>query len=220
MGSRKSIVVVGAGGFAREVRWLIDDINRDSAQYEFGGYVVSDQSQLGERDDIAHVIGEVSDLQSGALDVDALALGIGNPTVRASIGSEILGSNPEFDWPTLIHPSVKGDLQSWSVGRGVLLCAGVVGTVNVTVSDFALVNLSCTIGHEAKIGIGSVLYPLVSVSGGVSIGDRVLIGTGANILQYVSVGDDSAVGAGAVVVKDVEPGTTVVGIPARTIGNP
>ena len=48
-------------------------------------------------------------------------------------------------------------------------------------------NLSCTIGHEAQIGVGSVLSPLVGVSGGVSIGDRTLVGTGASVLQYVSL---------------------------------
>jgi len=219
MGDRRSIVVIGAGGLAREVRWLIDDINRAGGAFDFLGYVVSDRATLGPSDDIERVIGEVGDLEPGGLESDAVAIGIGDPAIRASIGTRLAGSVPQVDLPSLVHPTVQGDFESWSIGRGTLLCAGVVGTVNVVLSDFALVNLSCTIGHGAKIGFGSVLSPLVSVSGGVSIGDRALIGTGANILQYVTVGDDSAIGAGAVVVKDVEPGTTVVGIPARSIGD-
>ena len=101
-----------------------------------------------------------------------------------------------------------------------MLCAGVLAPSTWSCRTSRLVNLSCTIGHEARIGVGSVLFPLVSVSGGVTIGDRALIGTGANILQYVSIGDDAAVGAGAVVVKDVESGTTVAGVPARMTRRP
>jgi serine acetyltransferase len=45
----------------------------------------------------------------------------------------------------------------------------------------------------------------------------VLVGTGAQILQYVQVGEGAQVGAGAVVTKDVPPGVTVVGIPAKAL---
>jgi serine acetyltransferase len=51
----------------------------------------------------------------------------------------------------------------------------------------------------------------------VKIGDRVLVGTGAQVLQYLSVGDESSVGAGALVNRDVEEKTTVVGVPARPL---
>jgi acetyltransferase-like isoleucine patch superfamily enzyme len=60
-----------------------------------------------------------------------------------------------------------------------------------------------------------VINPLASISGGVVIGDRTLIGTAAAVLQYINVGSDASVGAGAVVTKDVADGTTVVGVPAR-----
>jgi maltose O-acetyltransferase len=49
----------------------------------------------------------------------------------------------------------------------------------------------------------------------VSIGANVLIGAAAIILPGVTVGDDAIVGAGAVVTRDVRPGATVVGNPAR-----
>jgi sugar O-acyltransferase (sialic acid O-acetyltransferase NeuD family) len=214
-----SIVVVGAGGFAREVKWLIEEANAAGGHYDFRGYVVSDRSAVGDHDDVASIIGEVGDLQSGDLVVDAVAMGIGNPQVRATIGNDIARDAPAVEWPSLIHPSVLGDLGSWVMGRGVLLCAGVVGTVNVKLADFSLVNLSCTLGHEAEIGVASVLYPLASISGGVTIGDHVMIGTGANLLQYVSIGDNAVVGAGAVVARDVPPGVTVVGVPARPVAS-
>jgi acetyltransferase-like isoleucine patch superfamily enzyme len=60
-----------------------------------------------------------------------------------------------------------------------------------------------------------VLNPAVNISGGVRVEDEVLVGTGAQVLQYLTIGRASTVGAGAVVTKDVAPGAVVVGIPAK-----
>jgi serine O-acetyltransferase len=51
------------------------------------------------------------------------------------------------------------------------------------------------------------------------IGDNVFIGAGARVLGGISIGDGAAIGANAVVINDVPPGTTAVGIPARIVRN-
>ncbi len=94
---------------------------------------------------------------------------------------------------------------------------GVTATVNVEVGPFAMISMHCTLAHECRIGRGSALYPSVNVSGGVVVEEGVLIGTGAQVLQYLRVGRGATVGAGAVVAEDVPPGLTVVGIPAKPL---
>jgi len=214
---RRRIVVIGAGGFAREVKWLISEINTSGEQFDFLGFVVSDLSQLGPRDSKNDVVGDYQWIEQNRDRVDCLALGIGNPVARATIGDELTTSFPNVGWPQLIHPSVCFDRGSCEIGKGVLLCAGTIGTVNLKLESFCMVNLACTIGHEARIGRGTVLNPTVNISGGVTLEDEVLVGTGAQILQYVTVGRGATVGAGAVVSRPVEPGSTVVGIPAKPI---
>lgn len=211
----KRIAVIGAGGFAREVKWLISEINRDKAQYEFCGFLVSDLAKLTERDSKDEVLGDFSCISDSR--IAAFAMGIGSPSAKLYIGDELTKRHPSVSWPALIHPTAKYDLDSCRIGRGVIVCAGVIATVNITIEDFAMLNLSCTVGHEARLGRGCVLNPTVNISGGVDVGDGVLVGTGAQILQYVKIGGGATVGAGAVVNKDVEPGSTVVGVPARSI---
>ena len=212
----KRIAIVGAGGFAREVAWLINDINRVSCQFEFLGYLAADAKHPAEHDSSDHILGDFNWLD-GSQKVDALALGIGSPERKSKVVAEVESYFPHLEWPALIHPTVQIDRGSCKVERGVVLCAGSIGTVNLTFQEFCMVNLLCTIGHEAQIGRLAVVNPAVSISGGVMIGDRVLVGTGAHILQYINVGADATVGAGAVVIKDVQPGITVFGNPARVL---
>jgi sugar O-acyltransferase (sialic acid O-acetyltransferase NeuD family) len=210
------IAIVGAGGFAREVAWLISDIERHGSQgetstpLEFVGYLVSDASKIGERD--SEVLGDFSWLKKNR--VDALAMGIGNPAVRLKLGNELREKFPDIKWPALIHPSVKYGPEC-VFGAGVNICAGTIATVNITFGNFCMVNLSCTIGHESQIGEGTVINPLCAISGGVNLGNRVLVGTHASVLQYLTVGDDAIVGSGAMVHKDVAAATTVMGVPAK-----
>lgn len=213
--SRRRIVVVGAGGFAREVRWLIEEIDAQAPAFEFLGYVVSDLSRLGEHDSKDEVLGDYGWLASNRSRVDALAIGIGTPAARLRVSADLLTEFPEDRWPSLVHPNVRFDRRSADLGPGVLLCAGVVGTVNLKLRPFSMVNLACTLGHECEVGRGSVLNPTVNVSGGVVFEEGVLVGTGAQVLQYLRVGRGATVGAGSVVTKDVAPGATVVGAPAK-----
>ena len=83
--------------------------------------------------------------------------------------------------------------------------------------------MGIVIGETAEIGDDTTLYHGVTL-GGTSwnkgkrhptLGRNVVVGAGAKILGPITVGDDAKVGSNAVVVRDVPPGATAVGIPAR-----
>jgi sugar O-acyltransferase (sialic acid O-acetyltransferase NeuD family) len=204
---------------AREVRWLIRDINAVKPLYDFLGYVVSDLNKCGRHDSRDAILGDYAWLEENRSSVDAVAVGIGTPAARLKVGRELRALLPNAEFPTLIHPSVILDIASANIGLGVQICAGTVATVNITFDTLALCNFGCTLGHEAVVGEGSVINPGANISGGVVIGKGVMVGTGAQILQYCQVGDGAILGAGAVVLEDVEPWTTVVGVPARALNS-
>ena len=77
--------------------------------------------------------------------------------------------------------------------------------------------MNCTLGHDDIIGDYNVVNPGVNVSGKVTTGECVDLGTGSKVIQGLSVGQNTTVGAGAVVIKDLPKNCVAVGAPAKPI---
>jgi sugar O-acyltransferase (sialic acid O-acetyltransferase NeuD family) len=210
----KKIAVYGAGGFGREVDFLIRQINAASRIYEFIGYF-DDGIEKGRTINDFPILGNMDDLNKWKEPLD-LVIAVGETGTKKKILNHI--NNPFIHFPVLIHPGVlMGDLRYNSIGEGSVICAGNIITVNVEIGKHVIMNLSCTVGHDARIGDYCSIMPSVNISGEVVIGESVFIGTGAQVNNQVTVGENSIIGSGAVVAKDLPPNCTAVGIPAKPI---
>lgn len=207
------IVVVAAGGFGREILDVLD-ARVDAlapASSDFLGFLDDDPSadirvaDLGER-----VLGPVNAISS--LDASYL-IGIGSPSTRRRVDQTLVHLGGTAHSGVQHRMAARG--RRVRLGPGHVICAGAILTTNIVAGRHLHVNLNATIGHDCVIGDYVTIAPGVSISGNVTIGDDVEFGTGAVVLPGLTIGAGAMVGAGAVVTKDVAPGTTVVGMPAR-----
>lgn len=210
----KDIAIFGVGGFGREVLALIKDINKVEPIWNIVGFF-DDGYEKGEMFNGFPNLGKVKDLNEWKTPL-SLTLAIGSPTIKKKVLDRI--TNPLIDYPTLVHPSVWiGDKEFVEIGKGCILCAGVMVTTNVQIKDFVILNLQCTVGHDTVINDHASFMPTVNISGEVNIGEGVYVGTGAKIINQLEIGEYTIVGAGAVVAKTLPAHCTAVGVPAKPI---
>jgi sugar O-acyltransferase (sialic acid O-acetyltransferase NeuD family) len=210
---KKPIVIVGAGGLGREVLMLLLQINQVSSGWEILGFyddAVPASSLHG-----YPYLGTIAELNTTGNPLH-VAIAIGNCSAKQSVVTRL--GNPSLEFPILVHPSVLlTPEQENQLGEGCIICQNCILTTNVTLGKHVLLNLACTIGHDAILGDFCSLMPQVAVSGGVRLGKGVYGGTNSSILQNLKVGAFTTIGAGAVVTKDLPSYCTAVGVPARII---
>ena len=208
----KDIVIVGAGGFGREVEWLIERINNTNLEWNILGFV-DDNIEKGKIVGHSKVIYNINDLTNIDKKLN-VAIAVGNAKTRKLLFDK-LKNNLNISFPNLVDPSViSGDID---IGKGNIICAGTIITVNVKIKDFTIINLDCTIGHDDIINDFVTIYPSVNVSGNVEIGECTEIGTGTQIIQGKNICNNCIIGAGAVVVKNIIKAGTYIGVPAKKL---
>jgi sugar O-acyltransferase (sialic acid O-acetyltransferase NeuD family) len=208
----KRLLIIGAGGFGREVLGWAQQTLDFTSEWVFGGFLDDNPQALDGFGYGESVIGSVSGYAPGELDFFVCA--VGNPRTKEALVRTILEKGGRF--VTLIHPSViMGN--HVILGRGVILCPRVVLTSDIVVGDFVSLNVGTAVGHDVVIGDWSQTSAFCDLTGFTRLGKGVLMGSHATLLPRRKVGDYAVVGAGSVVVRDVKGGETVFGVPAMPL---
>ncbi len=209
----KDIVIIGAGGFGREVKTIIDAINKNTKIYNFLGFY-DDTIAKGTLINNFPILGNLKELNDLQATTDVL-VGVGDPISKYKIISSL--KNELLHFPTIIHPSVIMSDDDVIIDNGCIICAGNIITCNIKIGKFVTLNLMCTVGHDTVIDDYSSFMPSVNISGEVHIEEKVYVGTGAKIINRLTIGKATIIGAGAVVSKSLPEYCTAVGIPAKPI---
>jgi len=213
----KNILIVGAGGLAKEVASLIKDINHNNKQWNIIGYIDQNEEKIGKKLNGIPIVGTDNTIVNSQEKM-SIVFGIGNQSIRKKLYQKYK-KNLFINYPNLTHPNVVRDKDNIILGLGNIVFAGNVITTSIKIGNFNTFYYSCTLSHDCIVGDYNQINPGVNISGNVIIGNEVLLGTGSQILQNISICSKSIVGAGAVVTKNLTEKGVYIGTPAKKISS-
>lgn len=208
------IIIVGGGGFGRELVAHVGDAHRAGMLAPLGGYIddAGDvMAAFGHYGDVAF-LGTLDSYQPQPSDLFTLA--VGAPRTKQAIVQRLRARGARF--ATVIHPSAITS-PTCLMGEGVIIGTHAGPGVDTVLGDFVTLNSYSGVGHDARIGAYTTLSGHVDVTGGTQIGEGVFIGSNASILPRVKIGDWASVGAGSMVYRSIKAGTTVYAPPAKLL---
>lgn len=210
----KKIVLIGAGGFGREVASIIEVINKakptydllgfldDGSQYH-NGMMINDYPWLGDRNWIVDHKDDV-----------VCTCCIGEPRLRKEIQEELTEKGVSFE--TIVAYGGFGYIGPHTeIGSGCIFYGGVTIAVNCKIGEGVVLNQMVNIGHDCVIGDYTAIMPFTGISGYCKVGSEVKIGGHAFIVPGRKVGDSATIAAGSIVFSNVKSSTTVLGNPAK-----
>lgn len=207
----KQLVIYGAGGHAREMLQVVQDINAERAEWDVLGFLSDDSMRQGAYLAGLPILGGTDWLAKQEARPHAL-IAIGLPELRYRVAKSLRDLVAGF--PNIVHPTAQcgGRVR---VGIGIQIAAGAIMTVDIQLGDFALLNRAVNVSHDCVLGDFSSLGPTCSLAGDVQIGSGANIGMGVLANPGVRIGEWAVVGAGAVVIADVPSNSVAVGVPSR-----
>lgn len=200
------IVLIGGGGFAKEVHEIADLCGHEVIGYVADAAGVVNLPYLGSVESILDLRAQFDHfvVAFGAVDRRSLAR-------RAELIGRI--DSLGFSSVPLVSPQAIIS-RGAEVAPGVIVAHGVVVSVDAKIGAHAILNSSAVIGHDAIIGERTIVAPCAFVGGAAVIGSDSLLGPNSVVLEGRSVGSHVIVSLGSLVLRNVAEGMTV--LPARS----
>jgi sugar O-acyltransferase (sialic acid O-acetyltransferase NeuD family) len=211
----RRLLIVGAGGFARETAAAVAAINTVCPTWSLLGFLDDDPLRHGEMVGGVAVLGPSSAVEEHG--DAAVVICTGRPdnyTSRERIARR-LGLDDQR-YATIVHPAAAVG-EGCAIGVGSVLLAQVALTVDVTVGRHVAVMPHVVLTHEVRAEDWVTLASGVRAGGGCHIRSGAYIGAGACLREGTTVGERALIGMGSIVTRDVPPGRTWYGSPARDI---
>ena len=208
----RRLLIVGAGGFGREMFHWVRQHPDHGVRWTLGGFLDDNAEALGGFGRDPGIVGSLRDYKPSPSDLLVCALGLPKP--KKTVVESLLARGAEF--LTFVHPAaiIGGDVH---LGQGTVVCPGAVLTADIRIGRFVTVNNCATVGHDSVIGDYASLSCHADVTGFCKVGEGAFLGSHAGMIPKSTVGDWAVVGAGSMVMMPVEPGVTVMGVPAKRL---
>jgi sugar O-acyltransferase (sialic acid O-acetyltransferase NeuD family) len=203
------IIIVGAGGFGREVlQWARDAWPEYASR--IAGFLSAERDRLICHDGSLEIIGDPESYEPQTS--DALLLAIGIPIVRRQVAESLMSRGAKF--LTLVHPTAIV-APTAAIGEGAIICPYAIVSDSARVGAFVLMNYHSSLGHDASAGDHAVLSPYATLGGNAHIGDDVFMGLHASVGPGKRIGARSKVSANSCALSDAPTESIIYGAPGR-----
>ncbi|EAK1162441.1 transferase [Campylobacter coli] len=189
----KNVIIIGAGGFTRELYSYLKDAN-----YEIIGYIDIQENNFFD----LKYLGNEDNFDKKLIQKASFALGVGQINLRKKILVKL--SKKSCNFITFIHPQSFVSKEA-KIGQGVIVCPFVTINANSNIGDFVLCNIYSSIAHDCKVGEGSILSPYATLNGNSSIGKNCFLATRVSLLPCVNLEDNCIVSADSIISKTTHP---------------
>ncbi|MEU6352781.1 acetyltransferase [Streptomyces sp. NPDC047072] len=205
------LVIVGAGGFARETAQAVADLG----DFTLLGHLDDNPALHGTEVDGVPVLGGCDLVHE--LPEARVVICVGNPRDYAARARLVRRFGlPEDRYATVVHPTAAVSATS-EIGPGSVLLAHCVLTAAVRVGAHVAVMPHVVLTHDDVVEDHVTLTSGVRLGGGVRLERGAYVGSGALVREGTTVGAWSQIGMGSAVLDDVPPGEVWVGSPARRL---
>jgi sugar O-acyltransferase (sialic acid O-acetyltransferase NeuD family) len=203
------LLIIGAGGFGREVLQWIKDINKLKPTWNILGFIDDNLNALDNLECDYKVIGTINDWKPK--ENERFVMAVANPKAKQEIVKNMKLKGAVFT--SIVHPSASISAFA-QIGEGMIMYPNSLITVNTKVGDFVTL-LSSSIGHDVEIDDYCTISSFCDITGGVKLGKRVFLGSHSTIIPKRKIGDDVYIAAGSVVMTNLKTGMRVYGNPAQ-----
>ena len=203
------IIIVGAGGFGREVLQWARHAWPEHV-HKFAGFVSADPTKLDGHAASLPILGSPNDFELRP--TDGFVLGIGIPRIRRVVAEQLEARGARF--LTLIHPTaIVADTAV--IGPGSVICPYAIVSDAVRLGRCVLVNYHASLGHDAEASDFAVLSPYATLGGYAAVGSDVFLAIHVTVGPNVTLGEGTIVSANSSALAPTPAGSFVFGVPGR-----
>ncbi len=208
----KHLVIVGAGGFGREMYGAALESFGYGVDFDVKGFLDAKPDALAGFAGYPAIVGSPDSYEPDADDVFVTALG--SIASRRRCVEALAKKGAKFI--AIVHKTATIG-PNVTIGEGSFIAPHVSITADVAVGRHVSVFHSSSVGHDSRLGDFSHIYAQCSIGGSVMVSEGVSVYPGSVVVPRRRLGANAVVGAGSVVFLDVDPGVTVLGNPAAPI---
>lgn len=203
------ILIVGAGGFGREVLQWARDAWPDHAAL-IAGFLATDVPAAEAGGPCLPVVADPREYHPGT--GDALLLAIGIPGVRRRVAESLACRGATF--LTLVHPTAIVTPTA-TIGEGSVLCPYSIVSDSATLGRHVLLNYHASLGHDSSAGDFTVFSPYAALGGHAHVGEDCFLGMHACVGPGRTVAARGKVSANSCALADAPADSIVFGVPGR-----